>query len=129
MVKQLKELLKMDAVQVYQMVLDGDLKKFPDGYWQELSALKNAAKCTKYLIEDVLKLDDDALREIKLATLFRNGKLSDMVKECFGGSHYKAINNAYPFKFNEWEFRPVATGFWSDKENGAKATRWLLEEK
>ena len=52
-----------------------------------------------------------------------------MIMKCFGNSPYEAINNAYPNKYKEWEFSFVPRGFWNDKENGIKATKWLIEEK
>ena len=51
-----------------------------------------------------------------------------MLKKCYNGSPYQAINTAYPNKFKEWEFSIVPRNFWT-KEKGIEATRWLIEEK
>lgn len=50
----------MDAVEVYKLVLRGDIiKKFPDGFWQQPEVLQNAVKCTRFLIEELLCLSDE----------------------------------------------------------------------
>ena len=54
-----EELLEMDAIDVYKMVLKGDvIKKFPNGFWQQPEAKQNAIKCIKYLVEYILKYSD-----------------------------------------------------------------------
>ena len=125
-----EELYKMDAVDVYKMVLKGDIiKQFPKGFWQQPEAKQNAAKCTRYLIEEILKYDDEKIKEKNSVSLFSKNKLSGMLAICFNNSPYEAINNAYPNKYKEWEFKNVPLGYWENKENGIKATKWLIEEK
>ena len=125
-----EEIFNMNAVDVYTMVLKGDIiKKFPNGFWQQPKAKESAAKCTRYLIEEVLNYDSEMLKENNIINIFAENKLSGMIMKCFGNSPYEAINNAYPNKYKEWEFSFVPRGFWNDKENGIKATKWLIEEK
>ena len=43
-----EELFRMDAVDVYKLVLEKKyIKKFPNGFWQQPEALDNAVKCIK----------------------------------------------------------------------------------
>ena len=44
-----EKLLKMDVIEVYKMILDGEIKAFPQGCWEQENAKENAAKCTKFL--------------------------------------------------------------------------------
>ncbi|MBQ3420480.1 MAG: DUF4046 domain-containing protein, partial [Romboutsia sp.] len=125
-----EELCTIDAVEIYKMVLRGDsLKTFPKGFWQRPESKENAAKCTRYVIEEILKYNDEKIKECLSCKLFANYKLSGMLVKCFDNSPYKAINNAYPNKFKEWEFKIVPSGYWQNKENGINTTKWLIEEK
>ena len=51
-----------------------------------------------------------------------------MLQQCFNGSPYQAINETYPNKYKEWEFKQVPHNFWT-KEKIIEATKWLVEEK
>ncbi|MBQ3422017.1 MAG: hypothetical protein IJH34_10175 [Romboutsia sp.] len=125
-----EELFNMNAIEIYKLVLRGDImKRFPEGFWQGEQGKINSSKCTKYLIEDILKYDDETLKEKMSQKIFSENKLFGMLNSCFGGSAYKALDNAYPNKFKEWEFKVVPNGYWKNKENGIKATKWLIEEK
>ena len=126
-----EELYEMDAVEIYKLVLEREhIKTFPKGFWQNSEAIENAIKCTKYLIEDILKLSENELREQLSANLFRMNGLSGMLNTCFNGSPYEAINRAYPEKnYQPWELNIVPTGYWDDINNGIKSTKWLIETK
>ena len=125
-----EELFKMDAVEVYKMVLKKDIiKKFPDGFWQQPEAKQNAIKCMKYLIEDILKYDKEELKKNLSMRMFRENALAGMLITCFDNSPYKAINSLYVDEFKQWEFKMVSNGFWKNKQNGIEATKWLIETK
>ena len=125
-----EELYKMDAVDVYKLVLEQKhIKKFPNGFWQQPEALDNAAKCIKYLIEDILNLSENELKKQLSKKLFVNNGLCGMLSNCFNNSPIKAIELIYPNKFKPWELNQVPQGYWSCINNGIEATRWLIEEK
>ena len=64
-----EELFKMDAVEVYKMVLKGDvIKRFPAGFWQQPEAKQNASKCIKFLVEEILNYDMEMLKETGFCT-------------------------------------------------------------
>ena len=125
-----EELLKMDAVEVYKLVLEKKhLKKFPNGFYKQPDALDNAIKCTKYLIEDVLNLSEEELKKQLSKKLFKNNSLNGMLQYCFNNSPIKAIQLTYPNKFQPWDFNYVGAGYWQNVDNCIKATRWLIEDK
>ena len=100
-----KEWFKMDAIDVYKIVLKGYIiKTFPNGFWQQPEAKQNAIKCTRFLIEEMLKYDNEMIKEKNSKKIFNENKLSWMLNVCFNGSPYEAINTAYPNKFKKSDF-------------------------
>ena len=126
-----EELYKMNAVDVYKLVLERKyIKKFPNGFWQRPEAIDNAIKCTKYLIEDILNLNEEELKTQLSIHLFHKNKLGGMLSVCFNDSPYKAINIIYPERnYQPWEFNIVPQGYWNNIDNGINATKWLVETK
>ncbi|MBQ3420478.1 MAG: hypothetical protein IJH34_02165, partial [Romboutsia sp.] len=103
-----------------------DFKITRNRYWRNK---ENGKKATKWLIEEKLKLSDEEIEEKVSKILFTEHGLNGMLQYCFNGSPYEAINSVYPNKYKEWDFKMVPQGYWKDKENGIKATKWLIEEK
>lgn len=122
------ELFKLDAVDIYKLVLNGSLKKFPIGFWRQPETIANAIKCTKYLLENKLKLTDEELKEQLSKKLFKENGLVGMLNYCFKGSPYEAIYSTYPNKFKPWEFKKGQRNYWNI-ENSINATKWLIEDK
>lgn len=119
---------KLSSVEIYKLVLDGTLHRFPSGYWSSPLNLQYARDCTKYLIEEKLKLDDAMLKEKMSQLFFKKNKLGGMLSIVFGSSPFSAIDNAYPNRFKPWEFENVPNDFWT-VESGIEATKWLLKDK
>ena len=124
-----RELFKMDAVEVYKLLLRGEIKKFPNGFWVQPEAKQNAAKCTRFAIEELLKLDDEEVKKVVNTTFFKKIKLLGMVSICFDDSPFKALDNAYPNKFKPWQLGTVSMSYWVDINNVIHATKWLVEEQ
>ena len=100
------------------------LKSKLRGYWNQ----QTASDATKWLVEHKLKWSKrEVLKNISHDTFVDNG-LGGMLDMCFGGSPYKALEVVYPGMYKPWEFAYVPKGYWT-KENGIKATKWLVEEK
>lgn len=124
-----EELYKMDAIEVYKLVLEGKhIKRFPIGFWEQSEAIDNAIKCTKFLFLNILKLEEEDILDIISIKLLQKYKLSGMLKACFNTAPYELINTMYPGKFHPWELKNSPNGIWT-KENMIKATKWLIEEK
>jgi hypothetical protein len=117
----------LTAIEVYKLVLSGQLKTFPKHFWDKPDSLKEAKEITKYLFEDILKWNDEDIRENFNHKIFRDNKLSGMVMMIFKGSPYLTLNNAYPEKYYPWELS-ASSMFWN-KETSIKAIKWLIEEK
>lgn len=119
----------MDAIDVYKLVLNGKLKKFPKGFWNKHGGIENAKEIMKYLFEDVLAYSDKDILANVTQDFFIPHRLRGMMILCFNGSPYDAINSLYPDRFKPWEYCMSKLRYWKDKDNCIKATKWLIEEK
>lgn len=119
---------KLTDVDIYKLILKGELKKFPDQFWVKPGALDSAREITKYFIEELLNWNEEKVRKDLTEKVFRQHKLSGMLEYVFGRSPYKAIENAYPGKFKEWELRAVPKHLWEDSNKREEAIKWLLEK-
>ena len=50
-----KILNALEPEEVYTLILDGSIKRFPNHYWETNDGKEKAAKCIKHLIENILK--------------------------------------------------------------------------
>lgn len=118
--------------EIYKMVLDGTLDRFPRGFWSMPENYKYAAVCTKYLVEEVLKFTKEDIKGIN-SKHFMDNKLGGMFTGLFKSSPVSAIYNAYGEIYPIWQFNRTSNNYWSDntdtgRENAIKATKWLIEE-
>ena len=93
--------MKSDSVQIYEDVLKQTLKRFPRDFWvnDENMNYKASAEITRYLIEEVLKWDDEKVKSDISCKVFFDHKLKGMLCTLFGDSVFAAIDNAYPGKY------------------------------
>lgn len=113
-------------VEIYKKILKGDLSRFPNRFWKDPGAEQNAKEITIYFIENLLGWNDDDIKENLCEAIFRKNKLSGMLEYTFDRSPFKAIDNAYPNRFKEWQFKAVPKRLWEDKTKREEAIRWLL---
>lgn len=113
-------------VELYKKILKGELKRFPNRFWVDPGAEENAKEITRYFIEEILKWTDEEVKANLTEMVFRKYKLSGMLEYTFDRSPFKAIDNAYPGKFKEWEFKSVPRHLWENEEKRNEAIRWLL---
>lgn len=120
----------MPAVEVYKLVLSGrELKSFPSHFWSRPEAEKNAGDCFKYLIENLLKMDESNIPKVVTRKFLMKYSLSGMLGIVFNGSPYEMVNTIYPNKFKPWDFQKPPRGYWENRDNCIYAVKWLLEEK
>lgn len=122
------DLYKSTAIEIYKMILKGDLKKFPAGFWQRPEANKNAMEVTKYLLEEILKWSSSDIKNKISANVFVEYRLNGMIQQVYKQSPFEAINAIYPNRYKPWELGKVPTKYWT-LDIGIKATKWLIEEK
>ncbi|MFT5875939.1 MAG: hypothetical protein ACI8WT_004939 [Clostridium sp.] len=122
------DLYKSSAIEIYKMVLRGDLKKFPAYFWQRPDADKNAMEITKYLLEEILKWSSNDIKKKLSQSIFVEHKLNGMLQQVYNQSPFEAFNAAYPNRFKSWELGCVPKNYW-ELDVGIEATKWLIEEK
>lgn len=115
--------------EIYKLVLDGYLKRFPNNYWRDSDSKNNAALITRYLFEKILKWDVNTIKENVKLSYFYDHKLNGMINICFNDSVYEAIENAYPSSIFPWELSKAPMGFWQDDTNVVRALDWLFHHK
>lgn len=110
---------------IYDEILDGKRKKFPDGTWQDKT---NAKRVVIHLIENRLSWSEDDVKYKFSGEFLIKNKLKGMLTRLFQGHAYDALNYAYPNKFKEWELKASQVGYWRE-ELIDKALKWLFEER
>lgn len=123
------ELLNMDILEIYKLLLDGRITRFPPGIWENPEAIENSLKCTKYLLEDILNWDLETVKCKIRMSVFTKYKLGGMMQKLYNNSPYDVLSKLYPNKFMPWELHEAPTKIWHNKENRLKAMDWLINTK
>lgn len=143
----LDALTKKEVEGIYDCILTGTAKKPYKAYLQEGArggkrvlgfpmyflqktpkASERAAIVTRYLVKKLGLKEENIPAAINKKTFIRN-RLYGLL-QAFNGSVYAVIENAYPSRFNPWEF--TYRGMWQGEEGrelARKATRWMVREK
>ena len=128
------------AIQVYKDVLSGSLKRFPHNFWQDDQGknFADSAIITRYLIEEILKWDDETIKQQICCKTFFTHKLKGMLCVLYGDSVYAALNRNFATtepkptmekseKFKQWELTCTPRNFWN-LETARDATIWLFRD-
>jgi len=115
----------LSITEVYEEILQGTRKKFPDRTWENSHY---ASVLIKYLIEEKLKWSREDICSKLCKHVFTKTALGGMFKIVFEQSVYMALEATYPGEYKPWELKKAPQSLWT-RENGALATRWLIEEK
>lgn len=113
---------------IYKLVLENKLSRFPRYFWEKPGALESAKEITLFLIEKILKWTDKEIKEQLSQNTFFDNKLRGMLSTLFNSSPYAALNNAYPDKFKPWELNVTHFHFWN-AETAYEFIKWVIEEK
>lgn len=124
----MKNINLLNIVDIYKLVLSGELKRFPNYTWCEADAYDNAVACTRYMLEELLNWSKDDIKEKIEVKVFIKYKLSGMLGIIFNNSPFAAISLAYPDVYYPWELQMAPLRIWN-KENAILAFKWLIENK
>lgn len=114
-------------VKIYRQVLDGTLDRFPRNFWKE--EYKSAPALVRYLIEEVLKWDEEDIKNNFTTFTLEQYKLAGLHKYVYKKNLFNVIDSAYPGRFKPWEMKFSPRSYWRNLENCINATRWLILEK
>ncbi|APC82262.1 hypothetical protein [Clostridium botulinum] len=117
------DISNLSDVEIYKLVLNKKIYRFPKNFWN----FNTAKNITKYLIEDVLKWSDEDVKIKLKQQTFCDHKLRGMLDTLFNNSPYKALNNAYPSKYKPWELNITLGGYWNEK-TAYEFIKWYIEK-
>ncbi|MCZ6944551.1 DUF4046 domain-containing protein [Bacillus mycoides] len=113
---------------IYQEILDGEKNRFPANTWKNDVDKEMARRITKYLIEIILKWDEEEIKQNWNTPLIINYRLRGLLNHQYENSPYKMIDDLYPNRFKEWDFGMTSLNFWN-KEKALEVLKWIIEEK
>ncbi|CAK8583524.1 DUF4046 domain-containing protein [Priestia megaterium] len=119
------------VIEIYQQVLDGKRKRFPNGFFVGNEGKTYMNYITRYLLEQRLSIP---IHEIPLkvgADTLWSHRLRPPAM-LYGWNYYEVIDNAYPGEFQPWEFRQVPRKYWKGEEGknrAIEAVKYVLEEE
>lgn len=114
--------MKGDIIEKYKLLLKGNIRSFGKYVWDGEEGKKNAVLCLRYLIEKVLKWDDNEIREKYSKKILAQYKLYGALNSIYDGNIFRMLEDAYPKRFEVWEFNNVSKNYWN-KETARKAIR------
>lgn len=88
-------------------------------------------KIVKYLIEGVWNLRVDEIPGAVDYKLFVDSGIGNFLWAFYKNSPMRAVQDAYPSKFFEWEFSRVPDAFWDGRqgyENALIAVKWIVDK-
>lgn len=89
-----KSLVYLSEVKIYKMVLSGRIKKFPYGFWKSIEQ-ENIKNVILFLFRNYLRWSNENIIKYANFDLFREYRLSGMLKLFFNGSHLQALDFAF----------------------------------
>ena len=123
----------MDEIEIFQKVLSGEIKRFPQNFWSCVDSDHYAPKIVRYLIEEILHWNSEDVKKKLRKKTFYKYKLSGMICAKYRSSPYLVISHAYPEReYKPWDFVNSPNSYWQGEEgrqHGIEAIRWLFEEK
>ena len=131
-VKKIKDLdlTNMDETEIYQMLLDGKINRFPKNFIDCDEAKEYMPRIVRYLIEEVLKWDKETLKKNIRRRTFEDNKLGGMLAFYYRSSPYLAIVDAYGEDYiKPWDLVNAPNSYWQGedgKQNAINATKWLF---
>lgn len=127
------DLINLSEIDIYKLILAGEMRKFPQYFWECRDSDTYSPKIIRYLMEDILNWDIEDVKTNLRKNTFKDNKLAGMLFLKYDDSPYKAITSAYPERnYKPWDFVNTPNKYWQGEEgkkNGAEAIIWLLEEE
>ncbi|MDT3766301.1 DUF4046 domain-containing protein [Priestia filamentosa] len=108
------------VVEIYQDVLNGKVKRFPNKFFSGEEGKKYVKYMTCYLLEERLSIPIDKIPVRVQANILWSHRLKPPAM-IYGWNYYDVIENAYPGRFKPWEFQQVPHKYWHGKEGKNRA--------
>ncbi|WP_304430930.1 hypothetical protein [Romboutsia ilealis] len=120
---------KYSEIEIFHMVLSGELKRYPNGFWVPPFGITYAVNILKYVIEDILKWNDNDIIEKYDINLFKKYKLCGLLANIFNNSPFEALNAVYPNRFHAWQLNKKPLRYWKDEKNVIEVVKHVYEDE
>jgi hypothetical protein len=116
------------AVAAVNAAYPGEFKEWEFKNFKRIEWTKEKLiEAVKWLIESRLKWSEEEVKKKIAGSVFIENDLYRVI-ELYNFNPFKAVMEAYPGKYEIWEFKRVPDGFWN-QETGVQAVKWLIEKK
>jgi len=102
--------------EIYQEILDGKRIRFPPNTWKLDKNNEMAKRVTRYLVTKILNWNEEEIKQNWNNALIAKYRLRGVLKHKYENSPYGMINDLYPNRFKEWEFKMTPLNFWTKKK-------------
>lgn len=122
----LKEKLKfMSTIEIYELVLNREISRFPEFFWEGQEGKQKGLECLNYLLFTKLKWKkEDVPKKFSKSVLTKN-KLGGMLAQCFHNSPLECILTFMGDTYKPWEYNVVPSNYWT-KETAQFATKHMI---
>lgn len=117
----------LSAIEIYEMILEDKIKRFPPYFWKNEFSLNYARELGIYVIKKHFDNDNEKILKTYGNSFINKIHLHSVLK-LFNGSAFEYIDFLYPNRFKPWQFKSCPNEYWN-KENAITATIWLVEER
>lgn len=122
--KMIRKLESINPKEVYQKVLNGELKAFPNGFFL-YNTLEDLKEMISYYIKIARENENCDIKSLSSQQMFKKYKLAALLNHY---SSYEIINIVYPNKYQVWELASCPPNYWTKKENIDLACKWFYKK-
>lgn len=124
----MKEKLKfMSTIEIYELVLNREISRFPEFFWDGEEGKARGLECLNYLLFSKLKWSDEDVLEKFSKKILKDYRLYGMLAQCFDNSPMRCILTLMGDKYQPWEYKVAPTNYWT-RETAKSATLFMLNK-
>ena len=116
-----------NTIEIYEMVLDGRLSRFPEFFWEGEDGIDRGMECVRYLVYEKLKWEDEDIKNNFCKKILASNKLGGMLGKCFNNSPLRCVIKLMGDKYKPWEYAVAPRNYWT-YENSKNAVIYMIEE-
>ncbi|WCK57448.1 hypothetical protein PP175_25615 (plasmid) [Aneurinibacillus sp. Ricciae_BoGa-3] len=121
-------MVEKSPVEIYQMVLRKELKRFPIRFWVRPHLYYHTKAIMTYVLEELFRWNEEDVKKKLNVDFFAEYKLSGLLS-AFHGSVFLVIDCVYPNRYSKEDFQDKKPVKKWDKEAGIVAIRDLIENR
>lgn len=119
------DLFSNDPIEVYNLLLSGKLKKFPNNYLDQ----EACKEIMRYVLLDTLKMSRQDICDNVNYVFLQQYKLG-YFRKLFDCKIHQLVNYCFPeMEIYPWELKAVPNNFWKDENNRKEFLLWLAKKE